>query len=379
MQTTALNQQPAPAQAAERENRIYVASQWELMWRRFRKHKLALISAVLVALIYVAAVFAPFLAPYPADLINTQYTYAPPQPLRFFDEQGRFVGPHVFGLTQTVDEVALRRVFAPDPTQKIPLGFFVQGEPYQLFGFIPTDRRLFGPTDSTQPAFLLGADRLGRDMLSRMIYGAQISMSIGLVGVFLSLVLGIILGGMSGYYGGKIDEVIQRLIEILRSMPTIPLWMGLAAAAPKDWSSLQIYFAITIILSFIGWTELARVVRGRFLSLREEDFVMAARLDGFKESRIILREMVPSFLSHIIASLTLAIPGVILAETALSFLGLGIQPPAVSWGLLLQEAQNVRAVATAPWLLIPSLLVVFVVLVLNFFGDGLRDAADPYA
>ncbi|MCG8351251.1 MAG: ABC transporter permease [Chloroflexales bacterium] len=358
-------------------SRLSVASQRQLIWWKFRKHKPALVSAVIVIFIYLVAIFAPFLAPFGADEFDARYTYAPPQPLHFFHER-RFVGPFVYGLTQTVEQEAMRRVFTVDPEQRILMGFFVQGVSYNFLEIIQGDRHFFGPIDPKQKVYLLGGDHLGRDVLSRIIYGTRISMSIGLVGVFLSLVIGIILGGISGYYGGKIDELIQRTIEIIRSIPTIPLWMGLAAAIPKSWSSIQIYFAITVILSLIGWTGLARVVRGRFLSLREEDFVMAARLDGLSETRIILRHMVPAFISHIIASLTLSIPGVILAETSLSFLGLGIQPPAVSWGVLLNEAQNVRAVAAAPWLLIPAGVVVFVVLVLNFLGDGLRDAADPY-
>ena len=259
-------------------------------------------------------------------------------------------------------------------------GFFVHGEPYKLWGLIPTRRapvRRRPATDAT--LFLLGTDRLGRDMFSRLVYGTRISTSIGLVGVALSFVLGILIGGVSGYYGGAVDNVIQRVIEFLRSIPTIPLWMGLSAALPPHWSPVKVYFGITVILSLIGWTGLARVVRGRFLSLREEDFVMAARLVGASESRIILRHLVPSFLSHIIASLTLSIPGMILSETALSFLGLGLRPPAVSWGVLLQEAQNLRSVALAPWLLTPGLAVVITVLSFNFMGDGLRDAADPYS
>jgi peptide/nickel transport system permease protein len=247
-----------------------------------------------------------------------------------------------------------------------------------MWGLIESDVHLVGPLEKGKRVYVLGADKIGRDVLSRMIYGARISMSIGLVGVILSFVLGITLGGISGYFGGQIDNIIQRLVEFLRSIPTIPLWMGLAAAVPADWPSERIYFAITIILSVIGWTGLARVVRGRFLSLREEDFVMAARLDGVSEMRIILWHMVPSFTSHIIAAITLAIPSMILAETALSFLGLGLQPPVVSWGVLLQEAQNVRAVSSAPWLLLPAIAVMVTVLSLNFLGDGLRDAADPY-
>ncbi len=257
--------------------------------------------------------------------------------------------------------------------------FLAHGFKYRLLGLIETDIHLIGPVHSGDAMYLLGTDNLGRDLLSRMVAGTRISMSIGLLGVTISLVLGILLGGVSGYYGGTIDNLIQRVIEFLRSLPTIPLWMSLAAALPVRWQPMYVYFGITVILSFIGWTGLARVVRGRFLSLREEDFVMAARLDGSSEMRIILRHMVPSFASHIIASITLAIPGMILSETALSFLGLGLRPPVVSWGVLLQDAQNIRAVSTAPWLLLPGLAVVAAVLSLNFLGDGLRDAADPYA
>jgi peptide/nickel transport system permease protein len=294
-----------------------------------------------------------------------------------FDESG--FNPHVFGYKSEVDPVALRRTFVPDPELKVPVRLFVHGYEYKLLGLFPTDIHLIGPENKDDPMYLLGADRLGRDVVSRMAHGTRISMSIGLVGVAISLVLGIILGGISGYYGGMVDNVIQRIIEFIRSMPTIPLWLGLAAALPADWGPLQVYFAITIILSFIGWTGLARVVRGRFLTMREEDFVMAARLDGASQRKIMFRHMLPGFYSHIIASVTLSIPGTILAETSLSFLGLGLRSPVVSWGVLLQDAQNVRTVATAPWLLIPALAVVVTVLALNFLGDGLRDAADPYA
>ncbi len=359
------------------EPRVFVAPQWQLVWWKFRKHKLAMIAAIIVALIYLVALFAEPIAPYLPDAFNPPRTYAPPQALHFFHE-GRFVGPYVFGLKQEIEQEALRRIFKTDPQQRIAVGFFVRGVPYKLWGVFDTDIHLFGPQNKEERIYLLGADRVGRDVLTRIIYGARISMSIGLVGVFMSFILGLTLGGISGYFGGQVDNIIQRLIEFVRSVPTIPLWMGLAAAIPVTWPSERIYFSITIILSFIGWTGLARVVRGRFLSLREEDFVLAARLDGVNEFRIIMRHMIPSFTSHIIASITLAIPGMILAETALSFLGLGLQPPVVSWGVLLQEAQNIRAVATAPWLLIPALAVMLTVLALNFLGDGLRDAADPY-
>jgi len=362
----------------EKEAQVYVAPQWKLVWWKFRKHKLALASGIIVILIYLVALFVEFLSPFPSDKTDSKFLYAPPQTLHLFDEQGK-LGLYVNGYTSKIEPIALRRVFVVDPNVKIPIGFFVQGYPYKLLGVIPANRHLIGPEDKSQPMFLLGADRLGRDLLSRLITGTRVSMSIGLVGVVLSLVLGILLGGLSGYYGGAVDNLIQRLVEFLRSIPSIPLWMGLAAAMPLNWPPERVYFGITVILSLIGWTGLARVVRGRFLSLREEDFVMAARLDGQSELGIILSQMLPAFTSHIIAATTLAIPGMILSETALSFLGLGLREPVVSWGVLLQEAQDIRAIATAPWLLIPALAVVLAVLTLNFLGDGLRDAADPYA
>lgn len=371
----------APAGAEQAPQTAYVASQWRLMWWKFKRHKLAMIGAAVVILLYLIAIFAEFLAPADPNLVSSTYTYAPPQTLRLFtnNDDGLQIGLHVFGLKSEIDQATLSRIFTIDESQRIPVGFFVRGHEYKLFGLIPTDRHLIGPRDPSQPMYILGADRLGQDLLSRMIYGTRISMSIGLFGVLISLVLGILLGGVSGYFGGGIDTFIQRVIEFIRSIPTIPLWLGLAAALPRTWSPLQVYFGITIILSIIGWTGLARVVRGRFLSLREEEFVTAARLDGSSEMRIILRHMVPSFLSHIIASLTLAVPATILAETTLSFLGLGLRSPINSWGVLLEEAQNIRSISTAPWLLLPGLLVVIAVLALNFFGDGLRDAADPYA
>ena len=278
-----------------------------------------------------------------------------------------------------IDAAAGRRTFTVDLTQKTPVGFFVKGDEYKLFGLIPWDVHFIGPLDPEQKMYLMGADRLGRDMLSRMIYGTRISMSIGLVGVVISLILGVLLGGLSGFYGGFVDNAIQRIIEFLRSIPTIPLWMGLAAALPINWPPERVYFGITVIISLIGWTGLARVVRGRFLAMREEEFVMAAELDGANSIRIIMRYMVPSFLSHIIASTTLAIPAMILAETSLSFLGLGLRSPVISWGVLLKDAQSVRSVLQAPWQLWPAAAVVIAVLALNFLGDGLRDAADPYS
>jgi peptide/nickel transport system permease protein len=364
-----------------RDAKVLVASQWQLIWWRFRRHRLALISAMVLLLIYAVVLLAEFVAPYDPGDYSARYTYAPPQTLHLFDTvdgQTRF-SPFVYDYKVEIDPAALRRTFVEDPESKIAVGFFVHSWEYKLFGFIETDIHLFGAVKPRERVFLLGADSIGRDVFSRMVYGTRVSMTIGLVSVVISLVLGIFMGGVSGYFGGWIDNLIQRLIDFLRSLPTIPLWLGLAAAFPVTWGPLTTYFAITLILSLIGWTALARVVRGRFLALRTEDFVMAARLDGAPQLRVIFEHMLPAFYSHIIASITLAIPATILAETALSFLGLGLRAPVVSWGVLLQDAQNIRAVATAPWLLSPAVGVVVSVLALNFLGDGLRDAADPYS
>ena len=362
------------------DRRRDVANQWQLMWWKFRRHRLAMISGCLVLLIYLVALFAEFLAPFSTERYSAEHTFAPPQRLHFFDrtEEGLEFGLYVHGFQVEVDTFSFQRTFTVDETVKHRVVVFGRGEPYRLWGLIPMDRHLLAPEDPDAPMYLLGSDRLGRDVLSRLIHGTRVSMSIGLVGVTLSLVIGVLLGGTSGYFGGWVDNAIQRVIEFLRSIPQIPLWMGLAAAIPLTWSPLTVYFMITVILSLIGWTNLAREVRGRFLSLKTEDFVAAARLDGCGEFRIITRHMVPSFTSHIIATLTLAIPTMILAETALSFLGIGLRPPVVSWGVMLQDAQNIRSLVTAPWLFAPGLAVVVTVLALNFLGDGLRDAADPY-
>lgn len=363
-------------------SRMVVASQWALIWHKFRRHKLAMVSLVIVGFIYFVALFAEFLSPSLPAKFDPRYTLASPQGIGLFvtgEDGSQQFQPHVIGYKITLDQKTSQRLFVPDPKVVIPIGFFVHGQPYSLWGLIQSDIHLIGPLDKTKPFFLLGADRLGRDLLSRTIHGTRISMSIGLVGVGLSLMVGLVLGGISGYYGGLVDRGIQQVIEFIRSIPTIPLWLGLAAAMPKDWPPLQVYFSILIILSLIGWTEIARVVRGRFLSLRTEDFVTAARLDGVSEFRLIMRHMMPSLYSHIIAAITLAIPSMILAETSLSFLGLGLQPPIVSWGVLLQDTQSLRAITQAPWLFAPGICVVVAVLSLNFLGDGIRDAADPYA
>ena len=363
---------------SERE-KIFVASPRQLMWWRFRRHRMALLSGVVLILLYMAALTWEFLAPYDPLRHDVQSAYAPPQGIRFFDEEGFSFRPFVYGLKGARDPETFRKTYEVDKTVKHPIKFMVQGDSYKFWGLFESDLHLFGLEDKEGAVFLLGADRLGRDVLSRLLAATRISVSIGLVGVILSFVLGIMFGGISGLYGGTADIVIQRVIEFIRAMPSIPLWLALSAAIPKDWPVTRVYFAITIILSLIGWTGLARVVRGRFLSLREEDFVQAARFAGASEGRIIVRHMTPSFMSHIIASLTLAVPSMILSETSLSFLGLGMRPPALSWGVLLREAQNLQAVALAPWLLAPGLLVVIAVLAFNFVGDGLRDAADPYA
>jgi peptide/nickel transport system permease protein len=358
----------------------YVASPSQLMWWKFRRHRLALAGGAVVIVLYLIALFVDFLAPYNPDQQDVRFAYQSPTTVHFVDADGNFhLQPFIYGTTRKRDLETLTLVFADDTSQLYPIQLFVQGTPYRLWGLIPSDRHLFGVQEGDGRLFLFGADRQGRDMFSRVIYGTRISMSVGLLGVMLSFVLGIVIGGVSGFYGATIDTLIQRVIEFIRSLPTIPLWMGLSAALPANWSPVQIYFAITVILSLVGWTGLARVIRGRFLALREEDFVTAAKLCGSSERTIIFQHMVPSFMSHIIAALTLAVPEMILSETALSFLGLGLRYPAISWGVLLQEAQNVRSVATAPWLLAPAGGVVLAVLALNFLGDGLRDAADPYA
>jgi len=359
------------------EEGIFVATQWQLMWWRFRKHWLAMAGSVVVIFFYFVALFASTLAYSNPHFTEAQRSLMPPQPIHFFDE-GKF-SPYVYEIKGARDPKTFVRVYVPTDV-KIPVCFFCPGYEYKFLGVIATDIHLIGVQDvpAEEALFLLGTDLLGRDVWSRLMLATRTSMTIGLVGVTLALILGVLLGGISGYYGGAIDTFIQRVIEILRSIPTIPLWMGLAAALPTSWSVTKIYFAITIIISLIGWTELARVVRGRFLTLRAEDFVFAAELSGCSRNRIIFRHMVPSFYSHIIAATTLAIPAMIISETALSFLGLGLRPPAISWGVMLKDAQNIQTLAISPWQLVVAIPVIVVILAFNFMGDGLRDAADPY-
>jgi peptide/nickel transport system permease protein len=361
------------------DERIFVASQWQLIWWKFRKHHLAMIGSVVVVFLYTLVLFCEFISPYNTTARFSKYLYAPPQGLHFVHpEQGFRLRPFVYDLVREVDEKTARRYFVIDKTNTHDVYFFVHGVPYTFWGLFSTDIHLFGTREADTPCFLMGTDRLGRDVLSRVLYGARISLSIGLIGIAITFFLGLLLGGLSGYVGGLVDTMIQRTIDLLISIPHLPLWMALAAALPRDWPPLRIYFGIVIVLSIVGWTGLARVVRGKLLALREEDFVMAARLAGSNDMRVIFRHLLPSFFSYIIVSLTLSIPNMILGETSLSFLGLGLQPPVVSWGVLLQDAQDVAAVAHYPWLLIPCLFVVATVLAFNFMGDGLRDAADPY-
>ncbi len=360
----------------DEQARIHLASQTRLMWWKFKRHKLALVSGIFLLLLYGMIVIAEFLAPYNLHTRNVDFIHSPPQRVHFFHD-GNFVGPFVYGREMKLDMESLKRVYTNNGADVEPLRFFCRGDSYRFSGLIDSNIHLVCPAKDGQ-MFLLGTDRLGRDVLSRIIYGARISLTIGLIGITISFVLGIVIGGLAGYHGGVFDLLVQRVIEVLQSLPSLPLWMALAAIMPVTWSPILIYFGITIILGMLDWTGLARSVRSKLLALREEDYVLAAQLMGAKSPRIIGRHLVPGFMSHLIATATISIPGMILGETALSFLGLGLRPPITSWGILLTEARSVSVIAFYPWLLFPMIPVILVILAFNFLGDGLRDAADPY-
>jgi peptide/nickel transport system permease protein len=355
---------------------VAVATQRRLMWWRFKKHRLAMISAVVIILFYLVVIFADFLASADPYAVDAERSLMPPQRIHFI---GNGLRPYVHPVTGSRDLATFQRVYTADTSQKLPISFFVHGYEYKLFGVFTTDIHLFGVEGSPEALAILGTDTLGRDVYSRLLLATRTSLTIGLVGVAISLVFGIALGGISGFFGGWVDTWIQRIIEVLNSIPTIPLWLGLAAAIPKTWSVTQVFFAFSIIVSFVAWTDLARVVRGRILQIRREEFIVAAELAGARPRRIIFVHMVPLFTSHIIASTTLALPYMIIFETALSFLGLGLRPPAISWGVMLQQAQNIGALVLSPWLMVPVVPIVVVILAFNFLGDGVRDAADPYS
>ena len=360
-----------PAELAE-------ASSARLTWLRFKRHRLALWAAGFLLVSYIVVGLCEFFAPYDPNWRNPRAIFAPPQEIHFFDHEGNFhLRPFVYGYELNINPETWVREYTEDPSRRYPLKFFSVGQEYEFWNLFNANLHLVTVEDG-QYMHLFGTDALGRDIFSRVIYGGRVSMSLGLIGVVLTLFLGILFGGLAGYLGGWVDPLVQRAIEVIQSIPTLPLWMAMSAALPPHWSPIGIYFGLTVILSFIMWTGLAREVRGRFLAMRKEDFVVAARLLGASQMRIIFKHMLPSFTSHIITIATLAIPGMILAETALSFLGIGLRPPVVSWGVLLQQAQNYQVIVLTPWLLIPGLFVILVVIAFNLVGDGMRDAADPY-
>ena len=367
----------ADAALTPEQERVYMASQWRMMWWRLKRHRLAVVSGAIIAVMYLSILVSEILAPYDLHSRNTDFIYAPPQEIHLFHD-GRLVRPYVYGLDYHLNMANLRREYATNSHRVEPIRFFCRGDSYMFWGLVEADFHLICPAKGGT-LFLAGTDRLGRDMLSRIILGTRISLTVGLVGITISFFMGLLVGGLAGYYGGWVDLVSQRAIEVLRSFPEIPLWLALSAALPVTWSPLLVYFGITLILGFLDWPGLARAVRSKLLAIREEDYVAAAKLMGAKPKRIIGRHMLPAFMSHLIASATLSIPNMILGETALSYLGLGLRPPITSWGVLLNEAQNINVVALYPWLMLPVVPVIVIVLAFNFFGDGLRDAADPYS
>ena len=368
---------PGAADALTREQEsFYLASQWRLMLWKLARHRVAVISGVILLVMYASTLVSEILAPYELHTRNTDFIYAPPQEVRWFHED-RLVGPFTYRMTKSLNMTTLKREYAEDTSRAYPVRFFCSGDRYRFWGMFEASFHIVCPGDGGT-MFLLGTDRLGRDVLSRVIYGTRISLTIGLLGVALSFGLGLVFGGIAGYFGGWVDNLIQRIIEVIRSFPELPLWMSLSAVLPVTWSPLFVYFGITMILALLDWTNLARAVRSKLLALREEDYCTAARLMGARPRRIIARHLLPGFMSHLIAAATLSIPSMILGETALSFLGIGLRPPITSWGVLLNEAQNINVVALYPWLMAPVAPVVIVILAFNFFGDGLRDAADPY-
>ena len=359
------------------QEKYYMAGQWKLMWWRFRRHRPAVVSALFLALMYFSILISEWIAPYDLHTRHVRYIFAPPQEVHLFHD-GRFIGPFVYGFSVQRDMDTLQRIYKPNHDEPQNLRFFCRGEPYKFWGLVEGSFHLVCPPEDGT-FFLFGTDRLGRDMLSRIVYAARVSLTIGIIGIVLSFALALILGGLAGYYGGWVDLVVQRITEILKSFPHLPLWLALSAALPVTWSPLLVYFGITLILALLDWPSLGRAVRSKLLALREEDYAVAAQMMGAKPARIIGRHLLPGFMSHLIASATLSIPSMILAETALSFLGLGLRPPITSWGVLLNEATDINVVAVNWWLMLPVVPVILVILAYQFMGDGMRDAADPYA